>query len=114
MELTKLTAKPQLIKVEINDEEVVALFGEPLEFYIWDRQSMDSFVKLATLDYQNFGSVAEVVREFVLDKDGKPVVSEDAVLPTNIMMKAITTVIETLGKSITPTGTKTTEHSKQS
>lgn len=114
MELTKLTAKPQLIKVEINDEEIIALFGEPLEFYIWDRQSMDSFVKLATLDYQNFGSVADVVREFVLDKDGKPVITEDQVLPTNVMMKAITTVIETLGKLVTPAGTKTTAPLEQS
>lgn len=114
MELTKLAAKPQLIKVAIDDEEIRAEYGEPLEFYIWDRQSMDSFVKLATLDYQNFGSVAEIVREFVLDSEGHPVVKEDAVLPTNIMMKAITTVIETLGKSVTQTGTKTTEDSKQS
>ena len=114
MELTKLTAKPQLIRVEINDEEVIQEYGEPLEFYIWDRQSMDSFVKLATLDYKNFGTVAEVVREFVLDSEGRPVVTADQVLPTNIMMKAITTVIETLGKSVTPGGTKTTQTSEQS
>lgn len=114
MELTKLAAKPQLIKIAIDDQETIDRYGEPLEFYIWDRQSMDSFVKLATLDYQNFGNVADVVKEYVLDSEGRPVITGDSVLPTDVMMKAITTVIETLGKSITQTGTNQTDSTKQS
>lgn len=108
MKLNQLAAKPQLVKVEINDEDVITQFGEPLEFYIYDRQSMETFVKLATLDYTNFGEVANLVKELVLDEEGKPVIHDDDVLPTNILMKAITTVVETLGKSVlTPMTTET-------
>lgn len=100
MKLNQLAAKPQLIKVEINDEEVIQQFGEPLEFYIWDRQPMDKFVRLATLDYQNFGEVTSLVKELLLDETGSEIIRDDLVLPTNILMKAITTVIDALGKSV--------------
>ena len=43
MKLNQLAAKPQLIRVEINDEETIKQFGESLEFWIWDRQPMDKF-----------------------------------------------------------------------
>lgn len=100
MKLNQLAAKPQLIPVEINDEETVKQFGEPLEFWIWDRQPMDKFVRLATLDYNNFGEVTTLVKELLLDEQGNEIIRDDLVLPTNILMKAITTVIEALGKSV--------------
>jgi hypothetical protein len=113
MQLKSLAAKPQLIKVAINDEEVMAEFGEPLEFYIWDRQSMDTFVKLATIDYTNFSALTDIVKELVLDEEGKPVIHDDIVLPNNVLMKAINVVVETLGKSIAaPITTKKTKGSK--
>lgn len=113
MNLNELAAKPQLIKVAIDDEETIALYNEPLEFYIWDRQSMDVFVKMATIDYNNFGALTEIVKELVLNEEGKPVIHGDFVLPNNVLMKAINVVVETLGKSIAvPTTTKRTKGSK--
>jgi hypothetical protein len=112
MKLNQLAAKPQLVKVEINDEETVTEFGEALEFWVWDRQNMDSFIKLATLDYNDFGKVADLVKELVLDEQGQPVIKDDLSLPTNILMKVITTVVETLGKSVSPSMMTTTETSK--
>jgi hypothetical protein len=112
MQLSKLAAKPQLIEVILDDEETVTQYGEPVTFMIWDRQNMNTFIKLATLDYQNFGSIASLMNELVLDDQGNPIVSDDLVLPTDLLMKAITKVIETLGKSITPPTGMTTETSK--
>ena len=106
MKLSQLAAKPQLIKITLDDEDTVKEFGEALDFYIHDRQSMDVFVRLATLDYTNFGQVASLVKELVLDEEGKTVVKDDLVLPTHILMKAITKVIEELGKSVATTTTK--------
>lgn len=114
MELTKLAAKPQLVKVAIDDADTIREFGEPLEFYIWDRQSIEKFVKLATLDYQDFGAVADIVQEYVLDSEGRPIVTNDSVLPSNILMRAITKVIDTLGKSVNTPAEKTAENTNQS
>lgn len=112
MKLNQLAAKPQLIKVEINDEETLKEFGESLEFYIWDRQPMDKFIRLATLDYQNFGEVTVLVKELLLDEQGKEIITDDLILPTNILMKAITTVIDALGKSIATSTQAQTETPK--
>lgn len=98
MKLSELAKKPQLTKVSINDEDIVAEFGEPLEFWTWDRQPMDTFLKLAALDQNNTASVIEAVRGLVLDEDGKQVLSGDNSLPTKVLMRVITAVVESLGK----------------
>jgi hypothetical protein len=67
---------------------------------------------MATIDYTNFASLTDIVKELVLDSEGKPVVSEEQVLPSHVLMKAITVVIETLGKSVAPATTNETNDSK--
>jgi hypothetical protein len=98
MKLTQLAAKPQLVKIEINDEDIVKEFGEPLEFWIWDRQPMDRFVRLAQMKGENMGELIEAVNDMVLDEDGNSIVKDGLVLPTNVMTKVIGKVVETLGK----------------
>jgi hypothetical protein len=98
MKLTQLAAKPQLVKIELNDEDVVKEYGEPLEFHIWDRQPMDRFVKLAQMKGENMSELIEAVNDMVLDEEGNPIIKDGLVLPTNIMTKVIGKVVETLGK----------------
>ena len=98
MKLTQLAAKPQLVKVELNDEDVVKEFGEALEFYIWDRQPMDKFIRLAQMKGEDMSELIAAVNDMVLDEEGNPVVKDGLVLPTNVMTKVIGKVVETLGK----------------
>jgi hypothetical protein len=98
MKLTQLAAKPQLVKIELNDEEVIKEFGEPLEFWIYDRQSMDKYVRLAQMKGENMNELIEAVNEMVLDEEGNSIVKDGLVLPTNVMTKVIGKVVETLGK----------------
>ena len=98
MKLTQLSAKPQLIKISIDDEDTVKEFGESLDFWIWDRQPLDQFVRLAQMKTENFGDLIEVVNGMVLDEDGGRVLEGENMLPTNVMTKVIGKVVETLGK----------------
>lgn len=98
MKLTQLAAKPQLIKVELTDEEIVKEYGEALEFHIWDRQPMDKYIRLAQLQAENFGELVKAVNEMVLDEEGNPILKDDITLPTSVMTKVIGKVVETLGK----------------
>ena len=98
MKLSKLSAKPQLIKVELNDEDTVKEFGEPLEFYTWDRQPLDIFMKLANSDQANIGSMIEIVRTLILDEDGKEIISGENMLPSTVLIKSISKIVEALGK----------------
>lgn len=98
MKLTQLAAKPQLVKIELNDEDTVKEYGEALEFWIWDRQPLDRFVRLAQMKGEDMGELITAVNDMVLDEDGKSIVKDGLVLPTNVMTKVIGKVVETLGK----------------
>ena len=98
MKLTQLAAKPQLVKIELTDEDTITEYGEALEFWIWDRQPMDKFVRLAQMKGEDMSDLITAVNEMVLDEEGNPVVKDGLVLPTNVMTKVIGKVVETLGK----------------
>lgn len=103
MKLARLAGKPQLIKITLDDDETVKAYGDLLEFWIYDRQDLDTFVKLATLDSKNFDKLASEVNKLILDEDGTPVVKEGLALPADLMMKSIQKVIECLGKPLPST-----------
>jgi hypothetical protein len=98
MKLSQLAREPQLIKLTLDDEDIVAEYGEAVEFWTWDRQPMNTFMKLAAVDAADTGSILGAVRELVLDESGKPVLNGTASLPTQIMLRVIARVVEGLGK----------------
>jgi len=99
MKLEQLAAKPRLIKITMDNQEIVDEYGDVIEFWTWDRQPMKSFVKLAAIDTNNYASVLEAVKELVLTEEGKPIISDENMLPTKILMLCITKIVEGLGKS---------------
>ena len=98
MKLTQLAAKPQLVKIVLNDEDVVKEFGEELEFFIYDRQPMDKFIRLAQMKGEDMSELIAAVNDMVLDEEGNSIIKDGLVLPTNVMTKVIGKVVETLGK----------------
>jgi len=59
---------------------------------------MDTFLKLASLDQTNTVAVIEAVRDLVLDESGARVITGENTLPTKVLMRVITAVVESLGK----------------
>jgi hypothetical protein len=98
MKLSQLAAKPQLIKLTVDDESTVKEFGESIEFWTWDRQPLETFMKLANSDQANAGAMIDIVRTLILDEDGKQVITKDVMLPSTVLIKVISKIVETLGK----------------
>jgi hypothetical protein len=98
MKLSALAQKPQLIKVSIDDEDIVTEFGEAIDFWTWDRHPMDTCMKLAALDQSNPRAIIDAVRKLVLDEEGKEILDDQAALPTKVMTRVLTKVVEGLGK----------------
>ena len=98
MKLTQLSKKPELVKVELTDEDTLKEYGESLEFWVYDRTNMDVFVKMATMKNEDFGEMVEIVNKMILDEDGTPIVKDGYLLPSNILTRVIGKVVETLGK----------------
>lgn len=98
MKLSELAAKPKLISVTIDDEEIVKKYNEPIVFYTYDRQPIDTFMRLANSDQNNIAGMIDVVRNLLLDEKGKPILNDEVMLPTDVLIKAIGKVTEMLGK----------------
>tara|TARA_R110000782_G_scaffold199924_1_gene288811 strand:- start:313 stop:609 length:297 start_codon:yes stop_codon:yes gene_type:complete len=98
MELSKLSQKPQLLSVVIDKPELVEKYGDELEFFIYDRQSLDVFAKLANADQSNMGGLSDILKDMILDKDGNQIIVDENVLPLDVMLEAVTKVGERLGK----------------
>ena len=98
MELSKLAAQPQLIKLIIDDEETIAQYNEPIEFYTWDRQPLDLFLKLSSSMNEGSNASVEILKDLILNVEGKPVIQAEQVLPVHIAVRAIAKVMEVLGK----------------
>ena len=98
MKLKSLSAKPQLIEIELGDEDIILEFGEAISLHTWDRQSMETFMKLASADHTNTASVITIVKTLILDETGAEILTNEHMLPTHVLMKAIAKVTELLGK----------------
>jgi len=98
MKLNQLAAKPKLIEVEITDEDIVRVYGEPLTFHTYDRQPLDVFMSLVSMDQQDQAKMFQVIRRLILDENGQEIISEDAMLPGTVLLKCVTKIVELLGK----------------
>jgi hypothetical protein len=98
MKLSQLAREPQLIKVVIDDEDIITEYAEAIEFWTWDRQPMDTFMKMAAVNPDDYSSIVSAVRGLVLDDTGQPMLTDKATLPTKVMLRVIAKVVEGLGK----------------
>lgn len=98
MKLSALAAKPQLTKLVLDDESIVKEHGEPIEFWTWDRQPLDVFMKLASVNKNNMGDLIDITRTLILDENGKPIIKGEEMLPTDLLVAAIAKITEILGK----------------
>lgn len=111
MELKNLVSEPQLIKITIDEDHIVEKYGETLDFYIYDRQDMDSFMKLANLaknkddevDTKDLTGVFDMVKELIYDENGERLLTDKQYLPTDIMLKVVEKTMKNLGNSLTQT-----------
>lgn len=98
MKLSELATKPQLIKITIDKEELVKKYGDSLEFYIWDRQPLNVFGRLASAEKENFQDIAELMNTLILDENGKTICEDGFQLPFDVMVEAMSKISENLGK----------------
>jgi len=106
MDLKAVAAKPKLERVTIDNPDIVAAVGEPLEFYMWDRQSMSTYVRLSSIDKQDLNTLLREVKNLVLDSEGKPMLSEDDELPIDVLTETVNAVVARLGNLQSQTLTK--------
>lgn len=98
MELKQLATKPKLHKITVDAEYVVEAYGEPVEFYMWDRQDLPTYLKLAQLR-EDQNELFDVIQNLVLDADGNKVLAEGEMLPVEIMVPVLEAAVSHLGNA---------------
>jgi len=98
MKLSQLAAKPQLVQILIDDEDTIKELGESIEFWTWDRQPLDTFMKLASSGQKDPSAMIGIVKTLILDEKGKEIINGDVMLPSHILLRAISKIVELLGK----------------
>ena len=100
MKISKLAAKPQLIKIKLTNKELVEKYKEEIEFHTWDRQPLTTFMELANANGKDSkpGDIIHLVKDLILDEDGKPVIRDENTIPTDVLLVAVGAIVERLGK----------------
>lgn len=97
MDLRAVASKPVLQKVTLDNPQFLETFGEPLEFFMYDRQSMDTYIRLSTINQTDVGAMIKEVRKLLFDAQGKPMLDEDQELPIDVLIETINAVVARLG-----------------
>lgn len=106
MDISNLAKRPELVKLEITDEDIVKEFGETISFYMLDHIDVATYFNFYKFQQnQDSDLLMEVLRKIVLKEDGSPAIDKDQVLPVNLTLAVLVKVNDFLGKS----NTKTTE-----
>lgn len=98
MKINQIASKPQLIKIELTDKDIVKEYGEPIEVWTWDRQPLETFMKLANSQGKDPAEIIDIIRTMILDENGNQVITDDVMLPTKVLLPLIQKIVETLGK----------------
>jgi hypothetical protein len=96
--LTSYASKPVLIRIELDDAETIARYEDSLEFWVYDRQPIETFAQLATVRGDNIGGMIQQIKALILDESGNPIMNNDLTLPSDLLLKAVNRVVEMLGK----------------
>lgn len=100
MKISELAVKPSLVKVVLDDADIVEQYSEGLEFYVWDRQPLENFIRFAGQEItpEMFPELVKFAQELILDEDGNKILVDDKLLPSMVLSRAVTKVMQQLGK----------------
>ena len=98
MKLKDLATKPKLVKVIIDEADIVEEYGEELEFFVNDRLPIATYTKLASIKQDDLSELFEALKHLILDEEGNPVMCDDKILPMNLLSASVVKVTEMLGK----------------
>lgn len=108
MNISKFATKPELTKIEIKNEDIIAAYG-PVFFYVYDKLDITTYFDFFKSQSEQDGNqLNAILRKLILDENGKPSMSDEQLLPIDLTIAAIAAINEQLGKSATKSSTSTT------
>jgi len=107
MNIKKYASVPKLIKIELDNEELVKTYGEPITFHTYDIVGLSTYFEFFNARSESqFTQLSKMMKLMILDEQGNRVLAENEDLPVDIAAAAINKIGEILGKSLSKTSTQ--------
>lgn len=105
MNLETLAQEPKLTKITLDRADIVKKYGEAPEFYIHDRQDMETYMLLAKIsgDENDLHQLEGITKRLVRNDKGALILGDKKQLPPDLMMAVIEETIKNLGNLVTQT-----------
>ena len=68
MKISDLAHKPKLINIVVDDQEVQELYNDAIEFWCYDRQPLNKFVKFANMSEDTYPELIDFCQDLILEK----------------------------------------------
>ena len=100
MNIEKFIKAPELVEVFLDSEEIIKNYDEPISFWTYDIVKMDVYFQFFEARAKGeMEALGKLIKTFILNEKGEPVLTEGKDLPIDIMTEAIVKVGDILGKS---------------
>lgn len=109
MNIADFAKKPELIKITIDQEDIVNKYGSEVTFWIMDSVDISTYFEFFKSQADSDGEkLNEIMRRLILDENGKKVIEDGHVLPVDLALASLTVIGEEMGKLRTKLSTQTT------
>lgn len=100
MNLQEFKVRPKIIELVIDDTKIIQEYGEAIKFYSFDHISLPQFFAFFQAQSDgNLEKLTDIMRDLLLNAEGKPLLAKDESLPVDLFTAAIMKVADHLGKS---------------
>ena len=102
MDISKLAARPELIEIKLDEQDIIDTYGEEITF--WMRDHLDLSTYFDFYKFQKESSSEQLMitlRKIILNSEGQPAIADDCILPVDITLAVMSKISDNLGKSKT-------------
>jgi hypothetical protein len=105
MNLEELLNEPKLIEITAERDSIVKKYGSAPNFYIYDRQDMETYMQLAkfTGNESDINELTNIVKKLVRNSKGDLILGGKKQLPPDVMMVVVEETISKLGNLVAQT-----------
>ena len=92
--------KPELIKIELDSEDIQHEYGDTVVFYMKDFVDINTYFEFFRGQAEQ-KEMGHILQTLVLNEEGQPMLKEGEELPASLALAALGRINEKLGKSET-------------
>lgn len=106
MNIQQFAKKPELIKIVIDQQELIDAYGSEINFWIFDSIDINTYFDFFKSQTDSDGEkLNDLMRKLIRNEQGEICIPEGHILPVDLAIASLTAINETLGKSKTKSST---------